>query len=371
MRRGVREWKGGGHRQIGPDVDEFARCQWAPAGVVVHGLSGDEDVRGTGKFRTSGMDPAASGVQWCRRVWGFARVPFQNMEFVGCRISEAPKLCCRRQNEVEAKDGQLAGDPGDGLDDSLLDVASRPANLSTDKREEALAIGLAKHQGHGSKFSEMLVEPGQALQDAVVGKETTILLERMRIDQSECARACVPHMGKERGALEVTCFSSEGVVFPSGQGLLGHPRCCVRPEGPDASAVRFASALHGKTVRSVQEPERGPDRAGASVQAEESTHSKAFLKLDLSLRLTLPRKPLRWDDFHMGEQENQKPVAPSDAASEGREQWQDSETGSPTTQQMRTVGQRRREAERKLDQHLEEARHKAEAADLDDQKTET
>jgi hypothetical protein len=31
--------------------------------------------------------------------------------------------------------------------------------------------------------------------------------------------------------------------------------------------------------------------------------------------------------------------------------------GSPTTQQMRTVGQRRRDAEEKLEHHLEEARH--------------
>jgi hypothetical protein len=33
---------------------------------------------------------------------------------------------------------------------------------------------------------------------------------------------------------------------------------------------------------------------------------------------------------------------------------------APTTQQMRTVGQRRREAEEKLEHHLDEARHKDE-----------
>ncbi|MGY4541889.1 hypothetical protein ACVWY0_001802 [Arthrobacter sp. UYNi723] len=33
---------------------------------------------------------------------------------------------------------------------------------------------------------------------------------------------------------------------------------------------------------------------------------------------------------------------------------------APTTQQMRTVGQRRREAEEKLEHHLQEARHKDE-----------
>ena len=35
---------------------------------------------------------------------------------------------------------------------------------------------------------------------------------------------------------------------------------------------------------------------------------------------------------------------------------------APTTQQMRTVGQRRRDAEEKLEQHLQEARHKDDPA---------
>ncbi|VXB83335.1 Uncharacterized domain protein [Arthrobacter sp. 9AX] len=33
---------------------------------------------------------------------------------------------------------------------------------------------------------------------------------------------------------------------------------------------------------------------------------------------------------------------------------------APSTQQMRTVGQRRRDAEEKLEHHLQEARHKGE-----------
>lgn len=37
--------------------------------------------------------------------------------------------------------------------------------------------------------------------------------------------------------------------------------------------------------------------------------------------------------------------------------------GSPTTQQMRTVGQRRRDAEQKLEHHLEEASHKGKLHD--------
>jgi hypothetical protein len=36
---------------------------------------------------------------------------------------------------------------------------------------------------------------------------------------------------------------------------------------------------------------------------------------------------------------------------------------SPTTQQMRTVGQRRRDAEEKLEHHLQEARHKQDPHD--------
>lgn len=58
----------------------------------------------------------------------------------------------------------------------------------------------------------------------------------------------------------------------------------------------------------------------------------------------------------MGEQEHEQPAAAAtgSAASEDR--------GDPTTQQMRTVGQRRREAERKLDLHLQEASHKGEVS---------
>lgn len=44
---------------------------------------------------------------------------------------------------------------------------------------------------------------------------------------------------------------------------------------------------------------------------------------------------------------------------------------APTTQQMRTVGQRRRDAEEKLEHHLDEARQKAEHHDAAEQDTET
>ncbi|WP_066285061.1 hypothetical protein [Arthrobacter sp. B6] len=44
---------------------------------------------------------------------------------------------------------------------------------------------------------------------------------------------------------------------------------------------------------------------------------------------------------------------------------------APTTQQMRTVGQRRRDAEEKLEHHLEEARHKTEHHETTEPDTET
>ncbi|MEV7607142.1 hypothetical protein AB0N65_17040 [Paenarthrobacter sp. NPDC089322] len=72
----------------------------------------------------------------------------------------------------------------------------------------------------------------------------------------------------------------------------------------------------------------------------------------------------------MGEEDKTRPDVPASAGSEERGTWLD-DAVSPNTQQMRTIGQRRREAERKLDQHLEEAKHKAEAAEVDNQKTES
>jgi hypothetical protein len=64
----------------------------------------------------------------------------------------------------------------------------------------------------------------------------------------------------------------------------------------------------------------------------------------------LPARNLWWDDASMSEKQHQNPPEPSHHV-EGY-------AGSPTTQQMRTVGQRRRDAEEKLEHHLEEARHK-------------
>lgn len=49
---------------------------------------------------------------------------------------------------------------------------------------------------------------------------------------------------------------------------------------------------------------------------------------------------------------------PASSEDTPQEQRLEGYSGSPTTQQMRTVGQRRREAEEKLEHHLEEARHK-------------
>ena len=52
----------------------------------------------------------------------------------------------------------------------------------------------------------------------------------------------------------------------------------------------------------------------------------------------------------MGEKKAEAPREPG--------HHQEGYVGSPTTQQMRTVGQRRRDAEEKLEHHLETARHK-------------
>lgn len=74
----------------------------------------------------------------------------------------------------------------------------------------------------------------------------------------------------------------------------------------------------------------------------------------------------------MGEHEKDRTAARSDAAQTDTGQTAAAQTAAaqsaaapedradPTTQQLRTVGQRRREAERKLDIHLEEASHKGE-----------
>ncbi|MDQ0680463.1 hypothetical protein QFZ30_003845 [Arthrobacter pascens] len=68
---------------------------------------------------------------------------------------------------------------------------------------------------------------------------------------------------------------------------------------------------------------------------------------------------------------SEKKKEPSQSASSvdtPQEQRLEGYSGSPTTQQMRTVGQRRRDAEEKLEHHLEEARHKDDSPDAADGK---
>lgn len=49
-----------------------------------------------------------------------------------------------------------------------------------------------------------------------------------------------------------------------------------------------------------------------------------------------------------------------DAAPREHGRHQEGYAGTPTTQQLRIVGQRRRDAEEKLEQHLKNVRHKDE-----------
>ena len=57
-------------------------------------------------------------------------------------------------------------------------------------------------------------------------------------------------------------------------------------------------------------------------------------------------------------EKKKEPNQPASSEDTPQEQRLEGYIGSPTTQQMRTVGQRRRDAEEKLEHHLEEARHK-------------
>lgn len=77
----------------------------------------------------------------------------------------------------------------------------------------------------------------------------------------------------------------------------------------------------------------------------------------------LPDHPIKWDDASMTEK---KPNNPPEHG-----HHLEGYAGSANTQQMRTVGQRRRDAEEKLEHHLEEARHKDHRHDDDAPKPES
>ena len=141
------------------------------------------------------MDSDAPGVQRGRRSRSSGRVPFKNVQLVGCRVPERPEVRGSGHDEVQAKDGQLPGDPPDGPGDAFSDVAAGPAGLGSDEREEAFAVGLTLHQVRNTKLGQTLIEPLETSEGAVVGKQPPVLLERVRVDQRMGARAGVPHMG--------------------------------------------------------------------------------------------------------------------------------------------------------------------------------
>ena len=78
--------------------------------------------------------------------------------------------------------------------------------------------------------------------------------------------------------------------------------------------------------------------------------ARQYLQLSPTFPGILPQVDGRWDDFSMGEKNTEAP------REHGR--YQDGYVGSPTTQQLRIIGQRRRDAEEKLEHHLEKVRHK-------------
>jgi hypothetical protein len=77
---------------------------------------------------------------------------------------------------------------------------------------------------------------------------------------------------------------------------------------------------------------------------------RSFFQVSQNFPGMLPQVDGRWDDFSMGEKKTEAPREHSHD--------QDGYVGSPTTQQMRIIGQRRRDAEEKLEHHLKKARHK-------------
>lgn len=98
-------------------------------------------------------------------------------------------------------------------------------------------------------------------------------------------------------------------------------------------------------VRQSLAAHRDGDFATHGLRAVLTTCRQRRASLDI-----LPHNYARWDDASMSEKKAE--------ASREHGHHNQGYVGSPTTQQLRTVGQRRRDAEVKLDHHLEEARHR-------------
>ena len=171
--------------------------------------------------------------------------------------------------EVERVERHVGDDPVDRGDDAGADVAAVAADLVGDQREQPLRVRLSLQQrGVGAELGFDLPEAGE---DAVVGEEATVLLERVRVlDRLRPGRG-EADVGEEARRALVPRLAGEGGIVEGRDRRLVDDRSRAL-EDPEARPVGIVVALVGEAVGRFEQPDARAHRLGAGAQSEQATH---------------------------------------------------------------------------------------------------
>ena len=260
--------------QGGTDVQQLARVQQPPAGIVIHPLTGHDHRRLVRQVRGPGVDTVAGRVEGLAGP-GACPAPgraVQHVQLMGGRVAQRPQVGRGDEHQVERVHGQPGADPADRGRQAGGHVAAVAPGLCGDQREDPFAVRLAGDQSGRAQVGQAPVQLAESLHHAVVREQPPILLERVGVGHRVRAGAGVPDVGHERGTPQVLRRRRELRVLPGRDGLLADLRLGRRPEHADPGAVRVAVALRPQAVRGVDKPERRRHILRASVQSEQTAH---------------------------------------------------------------------------------------------------
>ena len=128
-------------------------------------------------------------------------------------------------------------------------------DLLADKREEALRVRVALDEAAASP--EARLELRKVSDHAVVGEQTTFLLEWMRVRRNQTTGRGETDVGDEGLRLHISRLAGEGPILECSNRTLVDSRQRVGREVAETCAIGLAVTLRDQAVLGVEQPERG------------------------------------------------------------------------------------------------------------------
>jgi len=130
------------------------------------------------------------------------RPALQHVKRVRVGIAQRPELIARREHHVQREQREFPGNPAGRCDEARSNVAIMAGDLLADKREEALRVRVALDEAAASP--EARLELRKVSDHAVVGEQTTFLLEWMRVRRNQTTGRGETDVGDEGLRLHIS-----------------------------------------------------------------------------------------------------------------------------------------------------------------------